>query len=176
MKKIIFPLAIATTLLLSAFTIVNSINWKIASGYSIKFTSNDPSGVFTSMKGDIAFDENNIASSKFDVSIDANSINTGNGLKNHKAKNEDWLNVEKYPTIKFTSNKISKTSTGYEVIGNLDMRGVQKQITMPFTFSNNTFTGSFNINRLDYGVGTDKGMSAHAASVLKIDVSVPVTQ
>jgi len=176
MKKIIFPIAIVAAMLLSAFTTLNSINWKIADGYSIKFTSDDPSGGFSSMKGDISFDPNNLAGSKFNITIDANSINTGNGMKNHKAKNEDWFNVDKYPTIKFTSSKISKTASGYEVVGTLDMRGVQKQITIPFTFSNNTFAGSFNINRIDYGVGTDIGMSAHAANVLKVDVSVPVTQ
>ena len=176
MKNIIFPVAIATTLLLSAFTTISSVNWKIADGYSVKFTSKDPSGVFTSLKGNVSFDESNVAASKFDVTIDVNSINTGNGMKNSKAKGEEWFNAAKYPTIKFTSDKISKTATGYAAVGTLDMHGVKKQITIPFTFSNKTFTGSFDINRLDYGVGTDQGMSAHASNVLKVDVSVPVTQ
>ncbi|HTA83321.1 MAG TPA: YceI family protein [Bacteroidia bacterium] len=176
MKKIIFPIAIGATLILSAFTAVNSMDWKIASGYSVKFTSKDPTGVFTSMKGDIAFDPNNLAAAKFNITIDVNSINTGNGMQNTKAKNADWFDAEKYPTIKFTSATTTKTATGYQVVGTLDMHGTQKQITIPFTFANNTFVGSFDVNRLDYGVGTDKGMSAHASSVLKIDVSVPVTQ
>ena len=176
MKKIIFPVAIAATLLLSAFTILSSVNWKIAEGYSIKFTSKDPAGVFTSMKGSVAFDESNLAASKFDVTIDVNSINTGNGMKNSKAKGEEWFNAAKYPTIKFTSDKISKTASGYQAVGTLEMHGVKKQLTIPFTFSNKTFTGSFDINRLDYGVGTDQGMSAHASNILKVDVSVPVTQ
>jgi len=174
MKKIIFPIAIVATMLLSAFTTINSVSWKIADGYSVKFTSDDPSGVFTSMKGDISFDANDLANSKFNVTIDVNSINMGNGMKNTKAKNADWFDVEKYPTITFTSSSISKSSTGtYEATGTLNMKGVQKQITIPFNFTNNTFTGSFNINRSDYNVGTPGG---HASSVLKIDVSVPVTK
>lgn len=174
MKKIIFPSAIIATMLLSAFTTINSIKWNIASGYSVKFTSDDPSGVFTSMKGDISFDPNDLADSKFNITIDVNSINMGNGMKNTKAKNEDWFNTDKYPSITFTSSSISKTSTGsFEASGTLNMKGVQKQITIPFTFANNTFTGSFNVNREDYNVGTPGG---HASSVLKIDVSVPVTK
>jgi len=176
MKKTIFPIAIAATMLLSAFTVITSTTWKIADGYSIKFTSDDPSGAFTSMKGDISFDANDLANSKFDVTVDVNSINTGNGMKNTKAKNENWFNVAKYPNIKFTSSKINKTATGYEAVGTLDMHGVQKQITIPFTFANNTFTGSFSVNRIDYGVGNDEGMNAHAKNDLKIDVSVPVTK
>jgi polyisoprenoid-binding protein YceI len=173
MKKIFFPLAIAATMLLSGFTVYTSTSWKIASGYSIKFTSDDPAGVFTSFKGDISFDASDLASSKFDVTIDVNSINMGNGMKNTKSKGEDWFNADKYPTIKFTSSKINKTASGYEAVGTLDMKGVQKPLTIPFTFANNTFTGSFNVNREDFKVGAPGG---HASSVLKVDVSVPVTK
>jgi len=176
MKKMILPFAYGATIILSAFTVCSSVDWKISDGCSIKFTSKDPAGVFTSFKGDIKFDERNLEASKFNVSVDANSINTGNGMKNSKAKNSDWLDVDKYPTIKFVSTKISKTAGGYETIGTLEMHGIQKQVTIPFTFVNNTFTGSFNVNRLDYHIGTIKGMSAHAATDLKMDISVPVTQ
>jgi polyisoprenoid-binding protein YceI len=176
MKKLIFPIAIGATMLLSAFTVYTSTNWKIASGYSIKFTSKDPSGAFTSMKGDISFDANDLASSKFNITIDVNSIATGNGMKNIKAKNETWFNADKYPAITFVSSKVAKAASGYEVVGTLTMRGVSKQITIPFTFANNTFTGSFSVNRLDYKVGDDEGMDAHASNDLKIDISVPVTK
>src|SRR5580704_15683272 len=108
MKKSIFSLAIVATLFLSAFTFINAVHWKIADGYSIKFTSKDPSGVFTSFKGDIVFDEKDLAASKFDVTIDVNSVNTGNGMKNKKTLGEDFLNADKYPTIKFASTKITK--------------------------------------------------------------------
>ena len=172
MKKLIFPIAIGATMLLSAFTVYTATNWTIASGYSIKFTSDDPSGAFTSLKGDISFNEKDLASSKFNVTIDASSINTGNGMKNSKAKGSSYFDVDKYPAIKYTSSKINKTANGYEAVGTLDMHGVQKPLTIPFTFSNNTFTGSFSINRLDWGVGT----AGHAESVLKVDVSVPVTK
>jgi len=172
MKKLVLPAAIAAIMSLSAFTAINSIDWKISTGYVINFSSEDPSGVFTSMKGDISFDENDLKSSMFNVTVDANSINTGNGMQNKKAKGAEYFDVEKYPVIKFTSKEISKTATGYETTGTLDMHGVQKQITIPFTFSNNTFKGNFEVNRIDYGVGTE----GHAASVLKIAISVPVTK
>src|ERR1700739_185117 len=175
MKKLILPLVIAASLLLSAF-IVLSINWKIADGYSIKFTSDDPSGAFTSLKGDIAFDPNDLAGSKVKLVIDVSSIATGNMLKNYKAKGENWFNVDKYPNITFTSSKFAKTDKGYEVTGIMEVKDVKKTITIPFTFANKTFTSSFMINRIDYHVGDDVGMDAHAVNDLKIDVSIPVTQ
>jgi polyisoprenoid-binding protein YceI len=176
MKKILFPIAIVATMAFSAFTTYDAINWKISPSYSIKFTSKNPSGIFTSFKGDILFDESNLDASKFDVTIDAASISTGNGMKNSHAKSDKWFDAAKYPTIKYTSSKITKTATGYEVIGTLDLHGIQKQITIPFTFTNNTFVGSFDINRLDFKVGTNEGMNANASTTLKVDVSVPVTK
>ena len=176
MKKLIFPIAIGATLFFSAFTIITSMNWKIADGYSVKFTSKDPSGVFTSLKGDIAFDANNLATAKANLVIDVASINTGNGMQNTKAKNDSWFNADKYPTIKFTSSKFAKTATGYEVTGTMEIKDVKKEVTIPFTFASNTFTASFMINRIDYNVGDDKGMNAHASNDIKIDVSIPVTQ
>ncbi len=176
MKKLAYPFAIFTILMFSAFTALQTSKWKIAEGYSIKFSSKDPSGVFKNFKGDIIFDEKNLNASKFDVVIDANSISTGNGMKNKHAKSDKWFDVKTYPEIRFSSTGISKTSSGYSVTGILDMRGVKKEISFPFTFVNNTFSGSFTINRLDYNIGTTKGMAGKAARELLVEISVPVTK
>lgn len=176
MKKYLFPVTIIATLLTSGFTTISNSNWKIAENYSIKFISEHPSGVFTALKGDIVFDENNLSSSKFNVEVDAATINTGNGMRNKHAKSDKWFDVKQYPSIKFSSSSISKSTTGYTVTGTLDMHGVQKTISIPFTFANNTFNGSFNVNRLDYKIGTTEGMSAKASTAIKIELSVPVTK
>ena len=158
----------------SAFTFIQSQDWKVAEGYSIKFDGGDPSGEFTGLKGTIQFDEKNVAASKFDMTIDVASINTGNGMKNTHAKGEPWFNAEKYPTIGFVSSAISKTSAGYEAKGTLDMHGVKKEITIPFTFVNNTFAGNIEVNRLDFGL--DDGKHPKMAPILKVAITVPVTK
>lgn len=167
---------IAATLVLSAAATYNSLQWKIADGYSIRFTSKDPTGVFTALKGKILFDANDLAGSAFDVEVDVNSINTGNGMQNKHAKSEKWFDAAKYPSIKFKSDKVMATSLGYEAVGMMEIHGIQKDFTMPFTFANNTFKSSFDVNRLDFKVGTTEGMSAKVPPSLKVDVIVPVTK
>ena len=54
------------------------------------------------------------------------------------------------------------------------MHGVQKEVVLPFTFDNNVFAGSFEVNRLDYNVNTAE--PNHGSSKFKVDVSVPVTK
>lgn len=174
MKKLVYPFAAVIIMAASAFTVIKSQNWNVADGYSIKFDGGDPSGEFSGLKGTISFDPADLASSKFDVSIDVATINTGNGMKNTHAKSEKWFDAAKYPVIKFTSTQITKSDAGFDAKGILEMHGVQKEIVMPFTFANNTFASSFSINRLDYNVNTEE--PAHGAAIFKVNISVPVTK
>jgi polyisoprenoid-binding protein YceI len=174
MKKIIYPVAALFIVVASAFTAVKSIDWKIADNYSVKFDGGDPSGEFKGLKGTISFDPNDLAASKFSASIDVASINTGNGMKNTHAKSEKWFDAEKYPSITFNSSSVSKTSGGYLANGTLEMHGVQKEVSLPFTFNDNVFAGEFEVNRLDYNINTAE--PNHGASKFKVSISVPVTQ
>lgn len=176
MKKIIFPIAIVATLMLSAFTTIKSTAWKINDGYAIKFTSENPTGIFRTMTGDIQFDENDLGASSFNMTVDVASINTGNGMQNKHAKSAKWFDAEQYPKITFRSTKIEKTANGYQTVGLLNLHGIEKEISIPFTFSDDTFIGSFEVDRLDYKIGDMKGMNANASQKLRVDISVPVSK
>lgn len=176
MKKII--LSSATLLALTAvfaFSIARS--WEIKKDYSIKFSGEDASGIFKTFTGSIVFDEQNLGASKFAVNIDVNSINTGNGMQNKHAKGADWFDAAKYPQIVFTSSRISKSATGWQTTGTLEMHGVKKEITIPFSFvpkgNEAVFSGTFNVNRSDFGIGKP---ATGNAGVIKVEVYVPVTK
>jgi len=174
MKKNFYVLATFLFLIASAFVIFQATEWKISDNFSIKFDGGDPAGEFKGLKGTISFDPINLKDSKFAVSIEVASINTGNGMKNTHAKSEKWLDAEKYPAIKFTSNEITKTPSGFQAKGILEMHGIQKEITFPFTFENNIFTGGFDINRMDYKINIEEPQ--HGATILKVNIRVPVSK
>ena len=175
MKSIKYLLLAGSILVLSAFTINSSINWTISENYEIKFSSStgDPEGIFKTITGDIQFDENDLASSKCDLKIDVNSINTGNGMQNKHAISEKWFDAENYPNMEFQSSKFSKTETGYSVTGTMKMHGVDKEITLPFTFSNNVFSATFSVNRIDFNIGESM---KKVSDDIKLEVSLPVTK
>jgi len=174
MKKLVFPILSFAFIIASAFTLHQFQDWTIAEGYSIKFDGGDPAGEFSGLKGSIAFDPADLSKSKFDATIDVATINTGNGMKNTHAKSEMWLNVEKYPVIRFTSSAITKTASGYEAKGTLDMHGIQKEVSIPFTFDNNVFKGSLTVNRMDYNINTAE--PNHGGATFKINITLPVTK
>src|SRR5215213_5620106 len=160
MKKIVFTL---TTLVALAFVFAFTLpsNWSIAPKYNISFTTSGVSGIFKKFDGNIVFDEQNIGASKFDVTIDVNSINTGNGMQNKHAKGADWFDAAKYPAIKFTSKKFVKSGAAYQVTGDLQMHGITKELTVPFQFKKTgagaTFNGTFKVNRNDFKIGDAGG-------------------
>jgi len=174
MRVVKYLLIIAVSVLMSAFVLYTAVSWEIKDGYVIEFESSNPSGSFTGFNGDITFDPDNLSESKFDLKVDVKSINTGIKLKNKHARGEKWLNAEKYPEITFVSSKIVKAGKGYEVTGKMFIHGVSKEMTIPFSFNDNTFSSEFEINRLEFNVGNTKGMSSVVPEVLKIKVSVPV--
>ncbi len=177
MKTNICMVAGVMIIAIFSFTFIQSQEWKISDDYSIKFTGNNATGIFRGLKGTVIFDDADLSSSRFDVTVDVTSINTGSGMKNTHAKSEKWFDAAKYPYIAFKSTSISKTPGGYAAKGNLTMHGVTKDFTIPFTFTKNSgggvFVSNFTVNRLDFGIQTPEP-DLGAASVLTVDLNIPV--
>lgn len=118
---------------------------------------NTVEGTFSGMRGDINFNKNDLSNSKFNVCIDVKTVDTDSKGRDDHLLKEDFFDASKFPTICFKSTSISKTADGYLATGKLTMRGVTKEVKIPFTYSNNTFKGALTVNRLDYNIGEDVG-------------------
>jgi polyisoprenoid-binding protein YceI len=178
MKHVIYPVLASILLVSSAFVSITSApDYKIKDGFSIDFKSKDPSGEFKTMKGDIKFNESDLGSSKFDLTIDVSSISTGNNMKNKKSQTEEWFHASKHPSIRYVSTKIEKSGNDYTVYGNLTMKGITKEKQVPLKVSKNgselTFNGNFKVNRIDFKVGKK---SQAVPDEMNISYSIPVSQ
>ena len=152
-------------------------DWGIAPTFSVKWnTTGDAAGIFKGLSGTIHFDETNLATASFNVSIKVATLNTGNGLMNTHAKSAEYLDATKYPEITFVSSKVVKAGSGYQAVGNLTMHGVTKPLTMPFTFqqtgTGGTFHATFTVNRVQFGVGK----SGDVDDNISVELTVPVTK
>ena len=119
----------------------------------------DVTGMFSGLQGTILFDENNLSSSSFNVTVQASSVNTGNNTRDKHLRGADYFETTAYPTIRLSSIKIAKSvSPGFYVFfGKLTIKGVVKEISFPFTAMPEAgayrFKGEFTIKRRDFGVG-----------------------
>jgi len=125
--------------------------------------SNVP-GEFDKFDGQIIYSPTDLANSKANVNIDVSSINTRIDKRDAHLKSPDFFDAAKFPTITFVSTKITPTA----ITGNLTMKGVTKEITIPVTISGPVktmmggqaigITGSVTINRQDYGINWNKAL------------------
>jgi polyisoprenoid-binding protein YceI len=173
MKKALLLAAIACAQL-SAWA---APTWQIGPKYNITFSGGEVGGIFKTLKGTIAFDEADLNTSSFMVSVAVASINTGNALMNKHAKSADWFDAAKYPEIKFTTNKIVKSGAGYQATGTLELHGIKQEVSIPFTFKaagkTAMFNGTFEISRSTFQIGKPSG---EVSDKIKLVIAVPVTK
>jgi len=132
---------------------------------SIKFdvkASVKIAGKFDKWDASLSFTSPEESSGTLTITIRADSVDTGSGMKNGKLKSKDFFYVEQNPLITFKSTKFVPTGPDtYEVHGDFTIRGASNPEKLRLTVSGKG-TGSAEIkgrmifNRKDYGM--DKGI------------------
>jgi polyisoprenoid-binding protein YceI len=87
-------------------------------------------GHFGNISGSITFDPSNVAKSTVDATIDVTTVDTGVPQRDGHLKSADFFEVAKFPTMTFKSTSVSKTSEGFDVMGDLTLHGVTKPVTL----------------------------------------------
>lgn len=174
--KMIIVVGIFSLLTLNSFS---QTNWVISDDYEISFAGTKAEGTFRGLEGKIQFSPDQLDQSVFDVSVDVSTISTGNNTKNKHARGESWFFADKFPKIRFKTSEIVQEGENYVATGTLDMRGVKKEITLPFTFSQQDDTGKFigtmKVNREDFGIeGNFFGFVV--GEEFEVNISIPVSQ
>lgn len=67
--------------------------------------------------------------SKFDIVIDAASVDTGLEKRDEHLRNPDFFNTKQFPKITFKSTAVSISGDTYTVTGDMTMHGVTKPVT-----------------------------------------------
>ena len=120
-------------------------------------------GSFDEFAGTAVLDGANPANSRVEVTIEAASIDTRNAQRDEHLRGNDFLAMQEYPKITFASTGVRQAGEStFEVTGDLTIKGVTNEITIPFEFEGAAkdpfgnqrvgFEGAATINRKDYGV------------------------
>jgi polyisoprenoid-binding protein YceI len=120
-------------------------------------------GAFNEFEGTATLDGANPASSSAQVTISAASIDTRNAQRDEHLRSNDFLSMDEYPQITFSSTGARQVDDStFELTGNLTIKGVTNPITIPFSFEGAAkdpfgnlrvgFEGAVTINRKDYGI------------------------
>jgi polyisoprenoid-binding protein YceI len=115
-------------------------------------------GAFSKWNASIKLSSVDVTSALLDVEIEADSVNTGSGMKNGKLRSKDFFDAKDFPTITFKSTKVVQTGPNtFDLEGDFTIRGVTKRERLTLTASGKGTTsgsidGTMAFDRKDYGM------------------------
>jgi polyisoprenoid-binding protein YceI len=120
-------------------------------------------GHITGVHATIDFDENDFTASSVAASIDPTTLTTNDERRDAHLKSPDFLNVEQFPSITFTSTRIERAAHDrYTMTGDLTIRGVTRPVSLDVVYSGQAkdpmgnmhagFSAYTTINRKDWGL------------------------
>jgi polyisoprenoid-binding protein YceI len=144
-------------------------------------------GTIVFSAGSFFINEKDFTKSRFEGTLDASTVNTNNTKRDEHLKSAEFFDVAKYPTIVFTSKKITKWKAGkYKVSGELTLHGITKPVTIEcepptavikdsWGIARRGFSATSQINRRDFGMLWNKPLEiATQAGALAIGENVEI--
>ena len=120
-------------------------------------------GGFSQFEGTAKLNGEDPAGSNVNISIQSGSFDSGVQMRDDHVKSGDFLDIEAYPTLSFTSTDVTVTGPDtFDLTGNLTIKDQTHAITIPFSYLGTAkdpfgnvrsgFEGETTINRKDYGI------------------------
>ena len=119
-------------------------------------------GRFNEVAGEFTIDAEKPESSSFDITINTDSVDTGNAKREEHLKSPDFFNAKQFPTITFKSTSVAKTEKGLKVEGDLTLHGETKPVSFVLTggktgefpkdVQRTGYSTEFSIKRSDFGM------------------------
>jgi polyisoprenoid-binding protein YceI len=157
-----------------AFAQVKHTVTKSTISFKIKNLGINTEGTINGLQSNIQFDPANLGSSNIEASVDVNTINTDNDMRDSHIKSDEYFDVAKYPQITIKSVALKhKSGNNYTGQFNLTIKDKTQVVDIPFSYitsgSTASFTGTFKIKRTDFGIGGSSMIMANDV-IITIDV------
>src|ERR1700745_534945 len=150
----------------------SSINFAVRPSVAIR-------GTFDKGDATLTFASTDVSTGVLEIKIQADSVNTGSGMKDGKLKSKDFFNADQDPLITFLSKKVVQSGPNtFDVVGDFTIRGASKPQTLTLTVSgegNGTgeIHGTMVFDRKDYGM--NKGIPfVHIGDSVDVTVDLRV--
>ncbi|HLJ82283.1 MAG TPA: YceI family protein [Ktedonobacterales bacterium] len=141
-------------------------------------------GRFTKFSGTIDIDEADPTASVVDVTIDANSVATGDEKRDGHLRSPDFFDAAQYPTLTYKSTRVERTGEdSARAYGDLTIKGVTRPVTLEVTREGETknmrgerlmgFSVRTAINRKEWGLNWNVALEAGGVLVSdKINIAI----
>lgn len=142
-------------------------------------------GRITDVEGSIFVDDNDPTKSSVEAVLRAASIDTRTEQRDQHLRSGDFLDVEKYPEIRFRSTRVEGDRGEFKLTGDLTIRDVTREVTLDVQFEGRTkdpwggeragFSAQGKIDRRDFGLTWNvllEGGGLTVGNDIKINIEV----
>lgn len=143
-------------------------------------------GRFSAWSGRATLDPQDLTRSRVEVEIDSASIDTGVADRDTHLRSADFLDVERFPALRFVSGEVEKVGGDrYRVHGELTIRDVTRPVVLDVEYGGEAkdpwgnqrvaFTATTSLDRGDFGLQWNQVLEAGGVLVgERIDVEIEV--
>ncbi len=141
-------------------------------------------GRFTKWNAKLALDTADLARSAVEVEIEAASIDTGVADRDTHLRSADFLDAQKFPTLRYRSRRVEAPSKDrLRVIGDLTIRDVTREVVLdvdyggqgkdPWGNQRAGFSATTSINRKDFGLTWNQALETGGLLVAdRVDIEI----
>ncbi|NGO79992.1 hypothetical protein G6045_30680 [Streptomyces sp. YC504] len=146
-------------------------------------------GRFTEFGGTIEIAPD-VRSSTVEATLVADSIDTGNALRDKHLRSPDFLDVEQHPSLVYRGTSVRETAPGkWTVDGTLTLRGVTREVPLELTYSGTStdpwgglragFRASATLHREDFAMHYNQIVQAGVAAIgatLRVELDIQLVR
>ncbi|MEM7187560.1 MAG: YceI family protein [Bacteroidota bacterium] len=118
--------------------------------------------------GDI--DLSNLPGSAFSGAVATRTLDTNNWLRSRHLRARKYFNAKDHPKLIFESTSVSGVKEGFQVIGTLEIKGIEREVNWVFTNNGTALTGTTQVNTQDYNISIH---TKRERNEVKITVRLP---
>ena len=153
---------------------------KSSLSFEVLISGQKVTGKFKAFGALIAFCTDDLAHSSAKITIPMDEAKTGDATRDAMLLKPTWFNILDFPQAVYqTTAFVAKGGDKYEAHGKLSLKGVTKDVVLPFTLSIKGDTaiakGETTLQRLQFGVGTGSDFATGTPVALSVKVMVNVT-
>lgn len=196
MKRAVRVFSFCFVFFLTAIAGAQTSTWSIDPNHSTAqftvrhFGISNVTGNFTRVTGTVDVDEKDITQSQVSASIDVKSVYTRVEARDNDLKSAHFFEVEKFPTMDFKSKKVVNSGGKLQLIGDLTMHGVTREVALdldgptpaltdPYGNLRRGISGTTSLNRRDFGLTYNSALKTGEAVVgdtVKIQIDLELVR
>ncbi len=138
---------------------------------SFFFHGENVNGSVSGLKANVNINKDKAEASEVSGSVDVNTLDTGNKMRDKHLKSKDYFEADKFPAMTFKSKSIKKEGDNFVVLGTLKIRDIEHEEKFILTISKGMLVFKGSMNSADYGIMKKK---KREESQVDITIEIPL--